>query len=333
MKNLSMLIKLMVFCLLLLGLSGCKPGSQPLLPKEQFKAQLIVLSNGKLEFIDGEGKTVRSVGFPNPVHDFLWVDSSTIFFTAKSNGNLLVMKYDPQLDSIHKVAEIESKSESETYWDNNDFNEMFLKNGKLHILCDFFEEMPLMQSARKKTEVDLNSGKYLVTSRNSGNGDLFSGNSEEAGRFERHQVKGKFEQTKDVELSYTDENGKKQVITNTPFNKLSQVEGGGIGFQVLPGGKRVIFYVVQSFGDYLHGPVFAVNLDGSNQTKLADDIMLFNSFAIPPEGKVFFSPDGQALFALKADNSFIKIRENFKKVRRFGKHQFLNFEMVNGGFS
>ncbi len=47
-------------------------------------------------------------------------------------------------------------------------------------------------------------------------------------------------------------------------------------YSVSPSGNKVIFSVVTDFGDLAHGPLLIVNIDGTNQTAVLPDMMLFN---------------------------------------------------------
>ncbi len=313
-----------IFASLVIAFMGCNSSKQNSVEKERFSATLIIMNNGILEFTDGSGKTLRTVKSSEPIHDFLWVDSSAVMFTAKKDGNLLVNKYNPQEDSVYKISEIQSKSESAEYWESDDYHGMFIKDGKLYIECDFFQEIPMSYSAKKVTEVDLLTGQYSVMSRNMVNYNEFEAASNMEKAFDNQKPKGKFEVTNNTELAYTDESGLKKVITSTPFAKESKDFGGGIGYQTLPNGNTIIFYVVTAVGDYLHGPVYAVKLDGSSQTKLSDDLMGFRSFATYPDGKVYYT-EGSALYILSDNNSPQKLREKITKVRCFGTHIFLRF--------
>ncbi len=47
-------------------------------------------------------------------------------------------------------------------------------------------------------------------------------------------------------------------------------------FSISPSGNKVLFSVITDFGDLAHGPLLIVNIDGTNQTVLLTDKMLFN---------------------------------------------------------
>lgn len=311
---------ILVFLLVinLTGLSGCKSPNKELPKKEPFTAKLIILNEGKLELCDGNAKVLRKVNSLKPVHDFLWVDDSTLFFTAKNGGNLIVQKYNPQEDSVYLISEIQSQSENTLYWEIDEYHDMFVKDGKLYIECDFYSEMPLFLTSKQVTEVDLKTGQYITLSREMVRASASELTPKWEDFFGGSKLKGKFEVTSDTELMYIDEAGKRTKVTSTPIPKESVESGGGLGYKVLPDSERLLFYVVQSVGDYIHGPVYAVNIDGSQQIKLSDDIFYFDAFVIYPDGDVYFT-DGDVLSKLSKGNSPEILRRDISKVRTFSK--------------
>jgi len=317
----KIILNIIIFCLLVInltGLSGCKSPNKELPKKEPFTAKLIILNDGKLELCDGNAKVLRKVNSSQPVHDFLWVDDSTLFFTAKNDRNLIVQMYNPQEDSVYLISEIQSQSENTLYWEIDEYHDMFVKDGKLYIECDFYSEMPLFLMARKVTEVDLKTGQYITLSREMVETSASELTPKLEDIFGGSKLKGKFEVTSDTELLYTDGAGKRTKVTSTPIAKESVETGGGLGYQVMPDSERLLFYVVQSVGDYIHGPVYAVNVDGSQQVKLSDDIFYFDAFVIYPDGDVYFT-DGDVLSKLNKGNSPEILRRDISKVRSFSK--------------
>ncbi len=319
-NNTSILLLFILFFTLI----GCRSSKENQAEKPKFSAALIILKNGILELTDEGGNILRTIKSVEPIHDFLWTDSSTIFFTAKKGGNLLLSKYEVQADSVVRIAEINIKSENTEFWNGGKHAQMFIKDGKLYIECDFYQEMPLFFIAKQVTEVDLKSGNYTVLDRNNVQTDALPTTASVEMLSGERKPKGKFEVTKKIELAYTDESGQKKVITKTPFSKESKQNGGGLFYQCLPSGKNLIFYVITAVGDYIHGPVYVVNIDGSAQNKLAEDIFGFDAFVTQPAGLVYYT-NGDGLYRLKDDNTSQLIRQEVTKVRSFGTHLFLRF--------
>ena len=177
---------------------------------------------------------------------------------------------------------------------------MFVKDGELYIECDFVYEQEYSQMSRRfmdgnsMTKVNLASGKYKIMKREliSANGYDLAPKVEEI--FRPQNLNGKFEATENIELIYKDESGRKTVFTHTLDQHLSKEEGNTIYYSVLPGDKKIIFFVLENIGDYGHGPVYVANIDGTAQTILVSDGILLNGFYCHPNGE-FYNTIGYAL--------------------------------------
>ncbi|MBN2587776.1 MAG: hypothetical protein JXA64_09685 [Candidatus Fermentibacteraceae bacterium] len=96
-------------------------------------------------------------------------------------------------------------------------------------------------------------------------------------------------------------------------------------YSVSPSGNKVIFSVVTDFGDLAHGPLLIVDIDGTNQTTLLPDMMLFN-LHYEWMGDVLFytgySPEDLTENLYMIDDSLNTPRPVAKGVRNFGVIRF-----------
>ncbi len=180
--------------------------------------------------------------------------------------------------------------------------------GKLYIGCDFKEEFPFTYTYGSAYEIDVATGnpsqiRYIPSNPALNSIDTTGYHLSEAGK-----VQKKIRINADCELEYTDDSGKVRPSTKTPEQKNREEVEACISFSVLPDAKRVAFFVFQGFGDYGHGPIYLVNLDGSKQTKIIEDIMFDASiFKMDGSEKVYgHISDGYTSDLFYVDANFSK---------------------------
>ncbi|KAA0252556.1 MAG: hypothetical protein EDM75_12125 [Chlorobiota bacterium] len=282
----------------------------------------LVLEKGKLTLIDENGKNLKKIKIKDPVFDFVWVDPTTVFYSVLKKKTLQIFKLDPVSEAVKKIAEIKSTSNNTKYWmEGDEFSMSFIKK-MLYVKCDYYEEFPYGFLPKKVYEIDPGSGKNRIIEMDQFFAIQSDTTSAETTKPEPDaglaKIRAAIQVNSDCELEYTGADGRTKVITKTTDEKIREDGYDCVSFDVLPGGKKVIFFVFGGVGDFIHGPVYLVNLDGSQQKRIIDDVVDGPFvFAIEGSGKIFNirnKDKSRDLISFKDDNSAVVLRTGIKKI-------------------
>ncbi|GMU88273.1 MAG: hypothetical protein AMXMBFR49_04810 [Chlorobiota bacterium] len=234
---------------------------------------IMVQKDGKLIMINETGAELKTLKIDRKVFDFLWINPDLLVYTSLNGRNMLVFKYDMQKDIPEKIAELSPQNSNPDYWVSDFWHSIVHSGGKIYIDCDFREDFPYGFFRKSVYQIDLNSKRTNLFDSNNDSQQLQALITIDSSKFKYNSTQDslvkKLRIGSDCELYYSNADSSKR-ISNTPFKKDTEM-GSCIYFDVNPKGTKVLFSPSVGCGDFCHGPVYLVNLNGTDQQIIADD--------------------------------------------------------------
>jgi len=244
-------------------------------------SEVIVLTDSTgASLFSPTGEFVKQINKGDGFRFSYWPDSGNIYLgEITSSNNLKVYNYNFEENQSKLITELINPDSRPGYWGDGTF-ELFQKKGnKLKVLCDIREIIPFSSWAGKAYVIDLSTG----------NTEFFKLDTQDESSLP--QIDDSFWAEEWIETIENKKNMEKFRIGDSDAllfllkNKQTEIHRPGSNEEVFgyfvnltPNLDKILFAVVNSFGDYSHGPVYIINADGRDKLKLADDFFLTELF-------------------------------------------------------
>lgn len=228
--------------------------------------EIAYVKNDKLYFYYQENEVIKEFKEEQePVFNCTFHSTENkLYYTIVKNGTLWLKQVDFRDDGTANVSSLgnfnisKNKCISET---TNEKSKLLYHQNKVYLIHDFIWDM---YSFGKVTAYDLTSNKVKLS------------------KFSPHQIEKKAFQfktknpalsTKNQQLFYTQQGVITSLSDNIDFNVSKSEESNleFVSFSFSADKTKLLFGVVEGFGDLPHGPFCVADTDGKNQQKLIKD--------------------------------------------------------------